>query len=74
MSLLSPCEDQRPDEGKADGSIRVVDDNLVSYCLQLVVGSFIVAARVTDAEGLQRGAMAELRHLLDVYLRPEAPA
>src|SRR5438132_10278760 len=37
-------------EGHADGSIRQVDDNIAAYCLQLVVGSFVLAARVTERE------------------------
>lgn len=57
-------------EGEKDGSIRAVDADVVSYCLQLVVSSFVVAARVTEREGHSKAAAAELRRLLDAYLRP----
>jgi AcrR family transcriptional regulator len=58
------------DEGRADGSIRPVDDNVVAYCLQLVVGSFVLAARVTERESDPEAVVAELRRLLDAYLAP----
>jgi hypothetical protein len=61
------------DEGRADGSIRQVDDNVVAYCLQLVVGSFVLAARVTERESDPAAVVAELSRLLDAYLAP-APA
>jgi AcrR family transcriptional regulator len=62
-------------EGRADGSIRHVDDNVVAYCLQLVVGSFVLAARVTEQESNAQAVVAELRRLLDAYLAPDgAPA
>jgi AcrR family transcriptional regulator len=61
------------DEGRADGSIRQVDDNVVAYCLQLVVGSFVLAARVTERESDPEAVVAELSRLLDAYLAP-APA
>jgi AcrR family transcriptional regulator len=61
------------DEGRADGSIRQVDDNVVAYCLQLVVGSFVLAARVTERESDPDAVIVELSRLLDAYLAP-APA
>lgn len=60
------------DEGRADGSIRPVDDNVVAYCLQLVVGSFVLAARVTERESDPEAVVAELRRMLDAYLAPAA--
>src|SRR5438445_5246451 len=57
-------------EGQADGSIRQVDDNVVAYCLQLVVGSFVLAARVTEQEASAPAVLGELRRLLDAYLAP----
>ncbi|TMB91469.1 MAG: TetR/AcrR family transcriptional regulator [Chloroflexi bacterium] len=61
-------------EGQADGSIRQIDDNVGSYCLQLVVGSFVLAARVTEQEASAQAVLAELRRLLDAYLAPAARA
>jgi len=58
------------DEGRADGSIRPVDDNVVAYCLQLVVGSFVLAAQVTERESNPDAVVAELSRLLDAYLAP----
>ena len=61
-------------EGQADGSIRQVDDNVVAYCLQLVVGSFVLAARVTEHESRTEAVLGELRRLLDAYLAPAGGA
>jgi len=58
------------DEGRADGSIRPVDNNVVAYCLQLVVGSFVLAARVTERESDSDAVVGELSRLLDAYLAP----
>ncbi|MBV8444561.1 MAG: TetR/AcrR family transcriptional regulator, partial [Candidatus Dormibacteraeota bacterium] len=58
------------DEGAADGSIRSVDASTVTYMLQLVVGSVVVAARVTEREADPEAVMRELHHLLDAYLAP----
>ena len=52
--------------GQRDGSIRPVDPDLAATCLQLTAQSFVFSARVVD--GMPVGA--ELRHLLDAYLRP----
>ncbi len=57
-------------EGREDGSIRPVDADVVSYVLQLVVSSFVLAARVTEHEGHSRAATRELGRLLDAYLTP----
>src|SRR5438105_4668514 len=59
-------------EGQADGSIRPVDDKVVAYCLQLVVGSFVLAARVTEQEADPAAVAGELRRMLDAYLAPGA--
>ena len=58
------------DEGAADGSIRAVDAATVTYVLQLMVGSMVIAARVTEREVDPESAMRELHHLLDAYLAP----
>lgn len=61
-------------EGGRDGSIREVDEQTAAYCLQLVVGSFILATRVTEREADPGRVVAELRHLLNRYLEPGAAA
>ncbi len=61
-------------EGHLDGSIRPVDDQTVAYCLQLIVGSFILATRVTESEVRPAAAYEELRRLLTAYLRSEPAA
>jgi AcrR family transcriptional regulator len=55
-------------EGCEDGSIRPVDDATVAYCLQLVVGAFVLAVRVTEREADPAAVSAELRRLLRAYL------
>jgi hypothetical protein len=54
------------EEGQRDGSIRTVDAALAATCLQLTVQSFVFSARVVEGQPVG----AELRHLLDAYLRP----
>lgn len=53
-------------EGQRDGSIRLVDPRLAATCLQLTSQSFVFSARVVDGMAVT----AELRLLLDNYLRP----
>jgi AcrR family transcriptional regulator len=60
-------------EGREDGSIRPVDDAVVAYCLQLVVGAFILAMRVTEREADPAAVRGELRRLLRAYLGTGAP-
>jgi len=62
------------DEGHVDGSIRPADETAVSYCLQLVVGAFILATRVTEREASTEAVAGELRRMLTAYLRPEPAA
>ena len=62
--------------GMADGSIRAVagiDEDLtpVAYTMLLTVQSFIFSSRITEAETDSARVMAELRVLLDAYLRPQ---
>jgi AcrR family transcriptional regulator len=54
------------EEGQRDGSIRTVDAALAATCLQLTAQSFVFSARVVEGQPVG----AELRHLLDAYLRP----
>ena len=53
-------------EGQRDGSIRRVDAQLAATCLQLTTQSFVFSARVVERVDVS----AELRRLLDSYLRP----
>ena len=59
------------DEGQRDGSIRDVDAGVVTYLLQLVVGSLVMASRVSEQETDPALLTRELRHMLDAYLRHE---
>jgi AcrR family transcriptional regulator len=60
-------------EGQADGSIRDdVDPALAAYVLVLTGQSFVLSARVTEAAYKPEAVTAELRTLLDAYLRPGA--
>jgi len=61
------------EEGHADGSIRPMDEKTVAYCLQLIVGSFVLATRVTEREAHPAAVNSELRRLLTMYLRADAP-
>lgn len=58
------------EEGSRDGSIRPIDSGAAAYCLQMVAQSFALSSRVAEGEGLGTEALAELRELLDGYLRP----
>ncbi len=61
-------------EGQAEGSVRDLDPARAATVLQLTVQSFVFSARVLDAElpgAADAGEVAaELRALLDGYLRP----
>ena len=58
------------EEGSRDGSIRPLDASAAAYCLQMVAQSFALSSRVAESEGLGAEPLAELRELLDGYLRP----
>ncbi len=58
------------EEGARDGSIRPLDRRAAAYCLQMAAQGFVLSTRVAEAEGLPAEALAELRDLLDGYLRP----
>lgn len=62
--------------GMADGSIRAVagadeDVTPVAYTMLLTVQSFIFSSRITATESDPVRVLAELRVLLDAYLRPQ---
>ncbi|GAC1440972.1 MAG: TetR/AcrR family transcriptional regulator [Mycobacteriales bacterium] len=57
---------EQVEAGQRDGSIRPVDPALAATCLQLTAQSFVFSARVVAGQPVS----AELRHLLDAYLRP----
>lgn len=52
------------EQGRADGSVRDVDPRTAATVVQLTTQSFVFSARLVDDE-----ARAELRHLLEGYLR-----
>jgi AcrR family transcriptional regulator len=56
-------------EGHADGSIRDVDPELAATCVLLTAQSFVFSARVVEASFKPAVTGAELRRLLDGYLR-----
>ena len=56
-------------EGQTDGSIRAGDPTLLSTCLLLTAQSFVFSARVVEASHQASQTDAELRRLLDGYLR-----
>jgi AcrR family transcriptional regulator len=61
-------------EGLADGSIRTLNPSTLdaaAHTLLLTVQSFVFSARITDSQADPAAVLAELRHLLDSYLRPE---
>jgi AcrR family transcriptional regulator len=58
-------------DGQRDGSIRSGDPRLLAHSVLLTTQSFVLAARVTGAPARTK-ALAELRELLDRYLRSEA--
>ena len=58
--------------GREDGSIRPLDEAAAAYLLLLVVGSVVLAARVTEKEGRTASVIAELSTMLDAYLAPRS--
>jgi AcrR family transcriptional regulator len=62
------------EEGIADGSIRPADPMLTATCLLLTAQSFVFSARIIAAEQKSDATGAELRRLLDGYLRPIDPS
>ena len=56
--------------GREDGSIRALDETAAAYLLQLVAGSVVMAARVTEQEAGTAAVIAELSAMLDAYLAP----
>jgi AcrR family transcriptional regulator len=56
--------------GREDGSIRGADPAAMSYALLIAGQSFVLSARVAEAEGVRSAAFDELRLLFDAYLRP----
>jgi AcrR family transcriptional regulator len=61
------------DEGRVDGSIGIGegDQDLVAYCLQLALQSFVFSARVTEKEHSATAVSGELRRMLNAYLAPD---
>ena len=57
-------------QGQRDGSVRAGDPQLLATCALLTAQSFVFSARVIAAEHKAEQTAAELRLLLDGYLRP----
>ena len=57
------------EQGQADGSVRAGDPTLLATCLLLAAQSFVFSARIIAAEHKAEKTGAELRRLLDGYLR-----
>jgi AcrR family transcriptional regulator len=55
--------------GQTDGSVREGDPELLATCLLLTAQSFVFSARVLAAQHKAESSGAELRRLLDGYLR-----
>jgi AcrR family transcriptional regulator len=58
-------------EGQQDGSVRACDPQLAATCLLLTAQSFVFSARIVSQQHSGLRTAAELRRLLDAYLRPE---
>ena len=57
-------------QGQRDGSVREGDPGLLATCLLLTAQSFVFSARVVESDHKSDAVGAELRLLLDGYLRP----
>jgi AcrR family transcriptional regulator len=56
--------------GQADGSIRAGDPRLLAFTAFLVTQSFVISARIAEAEHGREAALAELEHTLHRSLAP----
>jgi AcrR family transcriptional regulator len=56
--------------GQADGSIRAGDPAAIAFTVFLVCQSFVISARIAEAEHGREVALAELRHVLHRSLAP----
>lgn len=61
-------------QGQRDGSVREGDPGLLATCLLLTAQSFVFSARVVESDHKADAVGAELRLLLDGYLRPGTAA
>lgn len=59
--------------GQADGSIRAGDPMLLAFTTFLIVQSFVVSARIAEAEHGREAVLAELATVLDRALAPLVP-
>jgi AcrR family transcriptional regulator len=56
--------------GQADGSIRAGDPRLLAFTAFLVTQSFVISARIAEAEHGREAVLAELEHTLHRSLAP----
>ncbi len=57
-------------DGQQDGSVRAGDVDAIALTLLLTIQSFVLSSRIVAAESDPNRIHAELRHHLDVALRP----
>lgn len=57
-------------EGIADGSVRHGDPATLAAAIELAARGFVFSARAERGPLDADGALAELRRMLDAYLRP----
>jgi AcrR family transcriptional regulator len=65
--------ERRVAEGLADGSIAPGDPAIVARTIELALRGFVLQTLAEEAEAAREPSLAELRRMLDGYLRPEAP-
>ena len=56
--------------GQDDGSIRTGDPSVIAFSTFLVVQSFVISARIAEAEHGREAALGELEHILNGALAP----
>jgi AcrR family transcriptional regulator len=61
-------------EGIADGSIRGDDPDLPAQVLLHALTPFVVGSHILTANHARSDVLGEVRHLVDAYLSPTAPA
>lgn len=59
-------------EGHEDGSIRADDPSAMAACLELAARGFVFSARATERACDPGHAVAQLRMMVDAYLKPVA--
>jgi AcrR family transcriptional regulator len=71
QQLVVGAFERRIAEGVADGSIAAQDPPAVARTLELALRGFAIQALAEGAEAGREAQLAELRRMLDAYLRPD---